>query len=73
MNDITNDKFMIEPGIYVPDSSKFPEQYRGIGIRIEDDILIGKNEPVVLSRQAPKEIDEIEQLLSKENYTTSMH
>ncbi|KAI8056906.1 peptidase M24, structural domain-containing protein [Syncephalis plumigaleata] len=63
----------IEPGIYVPESSKFPEQYQGIGIRIEDDILIGQDKPIVLSRQAPKEIDEIEQLLSEDNCLNGVH
>ncbi|KAJ3132000.1 hypothetical protein HK100_005779 [Physocladia obscura] len=50
----------IEPGIYVPNSDVFPEQYRGIGIRIEDDIVIGHDNPTILSVEAPKEIVDIE-------------
>ncbi|RKP35567.1 peptidase M24, structural domain-containing protein [Dimargaris cristalligena] len=50
----------IEPGIYVPYDDRFPEQYQGIGIRIEDNLVIGKSEAIILSRSVPKEIDEIE-------------
>ncbi|KAJ1910620.1 aminopeptidase [Tieghemiomyces parasiticus] len=49
----------IEPGIYVPHDKRFPAKYQGIGIRIEDNVAIGKTVPQVLSRDAPKEIDEI--------------
>ncbi|KAI9593100.1 peptidase M24, structural domain-containing protein [Syncephalis fuscata] len=57
----------IEPGIYVPDSQKYPEPYRGIGIRIEDDILVGQHSPIVLSERVPKQIDELEQILSEKD------
>ncbi|KIJ32357.1 hypothetical protein M422DRAFT_213900 [Sphaerobolus stellatus SS14] len=50
----------VEPGIYVPPSSLFPSQYHNIGVRIEDDVLIGKHDPVVLSVNAPKEIVDVE-------------
>ncbi|KAI9347695.1 peptidase M24, structural domain-containing protein [Obelidium mucronatum] len=50
----------IEPGIYVPNSDSYPEQYRGIGIRIEDDVVIGKDTCTILSAEAPKEIEDIE-------------
>jgi Xaa-Pro aminopeptidase len=39
------------------------EQYINIGVRIEDDILITKGGNINLSRYAPKEIDDIEQLM----------
>lgn len=42
-----------------------PEKYRGIGIRIEDDILVTESEPVVLSAACPKHPDDIEQIMSK--------
>ena len=48
----------------MPDTPAFPSQYRGIGIRIEDNILIGKDQPVVLSSRAPKQVAELEQILA---------
>ncbi|RUP44255.1 peptidase M24, structural domain-containing protein [Jimgerdemannia flammicorona] len=50
----------IEPGIYVPHDRAFPEKYRGIGIRIEDNVLVGEEDPVVLSAGTPKEVVDIE-------------
>ncbi|KAI1315282.1 hypothetical protein EDD11_001014 [Mortierella claussenii] len=50
----------IEPGLYIPRDSAYPEKYQGIGIRIEDNIVIGKTVPHVLSVTAPKEIVDIE-------------
>jgi Xaa-Pro aminopeptidase len=57
--------FTIEPGIYIPkDLDCFPPEYRGIGIRIEDDVIIENNGCLtVLSKNAPKEIDEIEHIM----------
>ena len=58
--------FTIEPGIYIPeDDLSFPEEYRGMGIRIEDDVLMTENGPVWLSAHIPREIDEIETLMRK--------
>jgi Xaa-Pro aminopeptidase len=39
-----------------------PPQYRGIGVRIEDDVLITSGDPDVLTASIPKEIEEIEAL-----------
>ncbi|KAJ3239089.1 hypothetical protein HDU78_003056 [Chytriomyces hyalinus] len=50
----------IEPGVYVPNTDNYPEEYRGIGIRIEDDVVIGEDTCIVLSAEAPKEIEDIE-------------
>lgn len=46
-------------------NTSLPKEYRGIGIRLEDDILITVNGPVVLSRKCPKHIDDIEQIVSQ--------
>lgn len=55
----------VEPGIYVaPDNTKVDPRWRGIGIRIEDDVLVTKSEPVVLTQAVPKEIDAIEALMA---------
>ncbi|XP_046845314.1 xaa-Pro aminopeptidase 3-like [Xenia sp. Carnegie-2017] len=50
----------IEPGVYVRNDMDVPTRYKGIGIRIEDDILITKEGPEVLTSLCPKETDEIE-------------
>lgn len=56
----------VEPGLYVPLGSKgVAKKWQGIGIRIEDDVLVTKDGPEVLSRDAPKTIDEIEQLMAE--------
>ncbi len=53
----------IEPGIYVPeDDALAPPEFRGIGIRIEDDVLITENGNRILTSGVPKEVDEIERL-----------
>ena len=55
----------IEPGIYVaPDTKDIPEQYLGIGVRIEDDVLCTNNGPRVLTTKVPKDADEIEALMA---------
>lgn len=56
----------VEPGIYIsPENTDVDAKWRGIGIRIEDDVLITKQGFDVLSKDVPKEIDEIEALMSK--------
>jgi Xaa-Pro aminopeptidase len=56
----------VEPGIYVRDdsSSDVPSRFKGIGIRIEDDVLITRGHPEVLTEGAPKTIDMIESLMA---------
>lgn len=46
----------IEPGIYVPPLERYPKHFWNLGVRIEDDVLIGKEAPTVLSVSAPKEV-----------------
>ena len=55
----------VEPGIYIPLGSKgVAKKWQGIGIRIEDDVLVTKQGYDILSKGAPKEIDEIEALMA---------
>lgn len=56
----------IEPGIYIAPDSKAPKKYRGIGVRIEDDVLITKDGNKILSRKVPRTIEEIETLMRKD-------
>ncbi|MDP6908243.1 MAG: M24 family metallopeptidase, partial [Flavobacteriales bacterium] len=48
--------FTCEPGIYIREE--------GIGVRIEDDILVTKKDPVNLMKNIPKEVEEIEGLMN---------
>jgi Xaa-Pro aminopeptidase len=51
----------VEPGCYLqPDDLTVPEPYRGIGVRIEDDVLITGDGYRVLSRALPSQADEVE-------------
>jgi len=54
-----------EPGIYVPpDDRSAPAKYRGMGIRIEDDVLVTQGGNRILTTKVPKEIEEIEALMN---------
>ena len=56
----------IEPGIYIaPDNTDVPEQWRGIGVRIEDDVLVTKSGYRILSIGVPKTVLEIEAFMSE--------
>jgi Xaa-Pro aminopeptidase len=54
----------VEPGIYVASDSDADAKYRGIGVRIEDDVLVTAGDPIVLSDAVPKTIDEVERACS---------
>lgn len=55
----------VEPGIYVRPGPGVPEQFWNIGIRIEDDVIVGDAGPRVLSGAAPKTVQEIETLMAE--------
>jgi Xaa-Pro aminopeptidase len=55
----------VEPGLYVAaDDEDAPEAYRGIGIRIEDDVLVTDGEPEVLTAGVPKDPEALVSLLA---------
>ncbi len=55
----------VEPGIYVaPDNRKVAKKWRGIGIRIEDDVAITRKGIEVLTGDVPKQIVDIEHLMA---------
>ena len=55
----------VEPGIYVAiDNLAVQERWRGIGVRIEDDILVTATGSEVMSREVPKTIADIEVLMA---------
>ncbi|MBI5476667.1 MAG: aminopeptidase P N-terminal domain-containing protein [Ignavibacteriales bacterium] len=56
----------VEPGIYIPtDADSIASDFRGFGIRIEDDVLVTESGCEVMTKNVPKEIDEIERLMRK--------
>ena len=56
----------VEPGIYVsPHNSKVAKKWRGIGIRIEDDVVVTREGCEVLSSGVPKTVKEIEALMAE--------
>ncbi len=55
----------IEPGIYIPPGSRgVPKRFHGIGIRIEDDVVVTRKGVEVLTSRAPKQADEIESTMA---------
>jgi Xaa-Pro aminopeptidase len=53
----------IEPGLYIaPDDEKAPSEYRGIGVRIEDDLVVTVAGNDVLTAGTPKSVAEMESL-----------
>ena len=56
--------FTVEPGLYIKADKDVNKRFHNIGIRIEDDILITKNGPDVLTSRAPKEICDIENIMN---------
>jgi Xaa-Pro aminopeptidase len=50
----------VEPGIYISkDNEKVPPEWRGIGVRIEDDILVTEGDPENLTASIPKKVDDV--------------
>ncbi len=57
----------VEPGIYIRDDENnagLARKWKGLGIRIEDDVLITRKDPEVLTAAAPKEIAEVEAVMA---------
>ncbi len=54
----------VEPGIYIRKNDKIDSKYWGIGVRIEDDILVDTNGRDILSHSVVKEIKDIESLMN---------
>lgn len=53
----------VEPGLYIRAAEDIPERLRNIGVRIEDDVLVGEGGCEVLTAEAPKAIADIEALM----------
>ncbi len=58
--------FTVEPGLYFgPQATESPRALRGIGIRIEDNVLVTKDGYRVLSEAIPSQMEEIEALVGR--------
>jgi Xaa-Pro aminopeptidase len=58
----------VEPGLYIPpDDRSAPAKYRGIGVRIEDDVLVTDDGNRNLTAKVPKDPDEIEAIMNRTN------
>jgi len=58
--------FSVEPGLYVPaDDKEAPSEFRGIGIRIEDDVYVTEKGCENLTIKAPKEVEELEEVIGR--------
>lgn len=56
----------VEPGLYIaPDDETVDAKWRGIGIRIEDDVVATANGPLVLTKNVVKTVENIETLMAK--------
>ena len=56
----------VEPGLYIaPDDETVDAKWRGIGIRIEDDVVATENGPLVLTKDVVKSVEDIEALMAK--------
>ncbi|MBS9403396.1 Xaa-Pro aminopeptidase [Halomonas sp. TRM85114] len=55
----------VEPGLYIPADEDIPEAFRGIGIRIEDDVAVTEAGHDILTASVPKQVAEIEALMIK--------
>lgn len=54
----------VEPGLYMPADDDIPAAFRGIGIRIEDDVIVTADGCEVITSQVPKQVAEIEALMA---------
>ena len=63
----------VEPGIYIPEGSNCDKKWWGIAVRIEDDILITKKGPIILSKTAPRTAEEIEAVMKKPSALTNFN
>jgi Xaa-Pro aminopeptidase len=55
----------VEPGIYIaPGSKDARREWWGIGVRIEDDVVVTRGDPEVLTAAMPTDPDEIERLMA---------
>jgi Xaa-Pro aminopeptidase len=57
----------VEPGIYIPAGSPVDKKWWNIGVRIEDDVLIGKEGYTLLSKDAPRKWEDVEKMVAEKS------
>jgi Xaa-Pro aminopeptidase len=57
----------VEPGIYIRSGSKCDKKWWDIGVRIEDDVVIGKEHCTLLSAAAPRKLEEVEKMIAQKS------
>lgn len=57
----------VEPGIYIPAGSPCDKKWWDIGVRIEDDVRIGKDKEELLSWQAPRKAEDVEKMRTQKS------
>ncbi|HSF46290.1 MAG TPA: aminopeptidase P family protein [Chitinophagaceae bacterium] len=62
----------VEPGIYIPKGSPCDKKWWDIGVRIEDDIIIGKNSCENISAYAPRKSEDVEKATAKKSVVNDM-
>ncbi len=67
----TNEVITVEPGIYIKNGSPCDSKWWGIAIRIEDDVLITNQSPLIMSAAIPKDIATMEQLVQRKTIVPS--
>lgn len=69
---VSGNVITIEPGLYIPQDNKWPKAFQGIGIRVEDDVVVGKTSDDILNLTSGcvKEIKDIESLINNGEVTT---
>lgn len=55
----------VEPGLYLGNSRNVPKEYRNLGIRIEDDVVVTRDGCEIITDAVPKSVDDIEAYMSK--------
>jgi Xaa-Pro aminopeptidase len=60
----------VEPGIYIPKGSPCDKKWWDIAVRIEDDVIIGKEKGEVISQDAPRKISDVEKKIAEKSVFT---
>jgi Xaa-Pro aminopeptidase len=58
----------VEPGVYIPEGSDCDQKWWGIAVRIEDDVLIGKQKGEILSIKAVRKSEDVEKMASQKSF-----